>query len=170
MLKEQAKVGLGLLLGALAGGLAAAFLPGAGWIHWLADNVTDPAGQIFLRVLFMTVIPLVFLSVTLGVAGLGDPSRCGGLCAKTLAYFVLFGALGLSTLVWVFAGVRPARFWGGAWTPLITGLSTTSSAATLPVTMATAEHHFGVSPDISGLVLPFGVTLNVNGTALFQAV
>ena len=323
-MKTQAKIGFGLLLGALAGGLAAALLPGAGWIPWFADNVADPAGQIFLRVLFMTVIPLVFLSVTLGVAGLGDPSRAGGLCTRALGYFVLstgiaaavglilvnlfdpgeglseatrealtnayptraegmqgsgsatiggaalvrifplnpfqaaaglemlpfsvfsllvgvglaltpgqraepvvkildalraavlkivelvmrfapigvfglvfgtafrfgwdllqplasfvtvvvagfvlFGVVGLSTLVWVFAGVHPARFWAGAWTPLITGLSTTSSAATLPVTMATAEDHFGVSPDVSGLVLPFGVTLNVNGTAIFQAV
>ena len=314
-MKTQAKIGFGLLLGALAGGLAAALLPGAGWILWFADNVADPAGQIFLRVLFMTVIPLVFLSVTLGVAGLGDPSRVGGLSARALGYFVLstgiaaavglilvnlsdpgeglseatrealtnayrtraegmqgsgsatmggaalvrifplnpfqaaaglemlpfsvfsllvgvglaltpgqraepvvkildalraavlkivelvmrfapigvfglvFGTafrfgwdllqplasfvtvvVGLSTLVWVFAGVHPARFWAGAWTPLITGLSTTSSAATLPVTMATAEDHFGVSPDVSGLVLPFGVTLNVNGTAVFQAV
>ncbi len=68
-MKTQAKIGFGLLLGAVAGGLAAALLPGAGWILWFADNVADPAGQIFLRVLFMTVIPLVFLSVTLGVAG-----------------------------------------------------------------------------------------------------
>ena len=133
-----------------------------------------------LRAAVLKIVELVMRFAPIGVFGLvfGTAFRFGwdllqplaSFVTVVVAGFVLFGVVGLSTLVWVFAGVHPARFWAGAWTPLITGLSTTSSAATLPVTMATAEDHFGVSPDVSGLVLPFGVTLNVNGTAVFQAV
>ncbi len=42
-----------------------------------ADNVAYPVGQVFLRMLLMTVIPLVFASIVLGVAGLGDLTKLG---------------------------------------------------------------------------------------------
>ena len=40
-------------------------------VRWISDNVAGPVGQVFLRMLLMTVIPLVFTSITLGVAGIG---------------------------------------------------------------------------------------------------
>jgi Na+/H+-dicarboxylate symporter len=48
--------------------------------------------------------------------------------------------------------------------------STSSSAATLPVTMERVEHHLGVSKEVSSFVLPLGATINMDGTALYQAV
>jgi DAACS family dicarboxylate/amino acid:cation (Na+ or H+) symporter len=61
--------------------------------------VTGPVGQIFLRLLFMVVIPLVFATLSLGVAGLGDLKNVGRVGAKTLLYFLvstgLAAALGL---------------------------------------------------------------------------
>ncbi len=53
--------------------------------------------------------------------------------------------------------------------PLI-AFSTSSSNATLPVTMETAEEEVGVSPEVSSFVLPLGATINMDGTALYQAV
>jgi proton glutamate symport protein len=53
--------------------------------------------------------------------------------------------------------------------PLV-AFSTSSSAATLPVTMETAEEHLGVSKEVSSFVLPLGATINMDGTALYQAV
>ncbi len=53
--------------------------------------------------------------------------------------------------------------------PLI-AFSTSSSNATLPVTMETAEEQVGVSPEVSSFVLPLGATINMDGTALYQAV
>lgn len=57
--------------------------------HW----VMGPVGQIFLRMLFMTVVPLVFASLTLGVAGLGDIRRVGKLGSRTVFYFLASTAL-----------------------------------------------------------------------------
>jgi Na+/H+-dicarboxylate symporter len=53
--------------------------------------------------------------------------------------------------------------------PLI-AFSTSSSNATLPVTMEVAEEGVGISPEVSSFVLPLGATINMDGTALYQAV
>jgi DAACS family dicarboxylate/amino acid:cation (Na+ or H+) symporter len=53
---------------------------------------------------------------------------------------------------------------------MVTAFSTSSSNATLPTTMRTAEREFGVPSEISGFVLPLGATMNMNGTALFEGV
>jgi DAACS family dicarboxylate/amino acid:cation (Na+ or H+) symporter len=93
------KILLGLAAGAVVGGVANAFAAGAPWLEWLAENVAGPAGQIFLRLLLMTVVPLVFASVVLGVAGLGDIRKVGRIGGMTLGYFLI------STLIGVIIGV-----------------------------------------------------------------
>ena len=71
-MKLHSKIVLGLVLGAASGVAANQLAPGAPWVRWVGDNVAGPVGQVFLRLLLMTVIPLVFTSITLGVAGIGD--------------------------------------------------------------------------------------------------
>jgi len=71
-LKLHTKIAIGLVLGALTGGLCNAFFAGEPWLVFVSDNIMFPAGQVFLRLLFMTVVPIVFTSITLGVAGIGD--------------------------------------------------------------------------------------------------
>ena len=88
-MKLHTKIALGLVLGALVGGTLNAFFPGAGWVLWLGDNIFGPIGQIFLRMLFMTVVPIVFTSIALGVAGIGDMKTLGNLGGKTMGYFAL---------------------------------------------------------------------------------
>ena len=92
-MKLHTKIVLGLVLGAAAGITANTLAAGADWVRWIGDNIANPVGQIFLRMLLMTVIPLVFASITLGVAGLGDIGKIGRVGAKTLAYFVMSTAL-----------------------------------------------------------------------------
>lgn len=60
-----------------------------------------------------------------------------------------------------FKGMRPA---------MLLGFSTSSSTATLPVTMDRVEKHLGVSEEVSSFVLPLGATINMNGTSLYQGV
>ena len=88
-MKLHNKIILGLVLGAAAGITANQVAPDARWLAWVNNNVANPVGQVFLRMLLMTIIPLVFASLTLGVAGLGDLRRIGKVGAKTLGYFVL---------------------------------------------------------------------------------
>jgi DAACS family dicarboxylate/amino acid:cation (Na+ or H+) symporter len=62
---------------------------GSGQIEWFNHYIAEPVGQIFLRLLFMVVIPLVFATLALGVANLGDVRRLGRIGGLTLGYFLL---------------------------------------------------------------------------------
>jgi DAACS family dicarboxylate/amino acid:cation (Na+ or H+) symporter len=84
---------LGLGVGIVAGALVVAvgqFLPALlGQARWLATTVLDPLGQVFLRVLFFVVIPLVFGSLAAGVVQIGRLERLGPLAAATFTLFLL---------------------------------------------------------------------------------
>lgn len=90
----HSKILLGLALGAVAG--VAANL-GLGPGHWLVAGLdrylAGPVGQVFLRMLSMVVMPLVFASIALGVAGVGDVRRLGRMGARTLGFFLATTAL-----------------------------------------------------------------------------
>ena len=82
---------LGLVAGAVAGGVVLALdsripslLEGA---QWLATTLFDPLGQVFLRMLFFVVIPLVFASLANGVVQLGELAHLGPLAGRTFALF-----------------------------------------------------------------------------------
>jgi len=323
-MKLHTKIGLGLVLGAFVGGLCNVFFAGQSWLVFVSDNIMFPVGQIFLRMLFMTVVPIVFTSITLGVAGIGDMKTLGRLGGRTFGYFALstliaaiigltlvntikpgsglpeetrnelmakfsggaekmmssgasdfgistfvnivprnpvaaaanmdmlgliffaliFGAaltmipreraqpvinllegigdaiitiinwamklapygvfglifvitsqfgwsilaqlgmyvvvvlvglllhatIGISSLVRFFGKMNPVTFWRSIGAPIVTGFSTSSSMATLPTSIATAENQLDVQPKIAGFVLPLGATMNMNGTALFEGV
>lgn len=81
------------MLGAASGVSTYVFAKDAAWLAWFNNNVANPVGQVFLRMLLMVVVPLVFASISLGVAGLGDLRRVGRVGAKTLGYFLLSTAL-----------------------------------------------------------------------------
>jgi DAACS family dicarboxylate/amino acid:cation (Na+ or H+) symporter len=323
-LKLHTKIALGLVLGAFIGGLCNAFFAGQAWLTFVSDNIMYPVGQVFLRMLFMTVVPIVFTSIALGVAGIGDMKTLGRLGGRTFGYFAIstliaatigltlvntiqpggglsaetrdelmtrfsggaesmaakgppdfgvstfvnivprnpvaaaadmdmlaliffalvFGAaltmipkkrakpvirvlegigdaivaiinwamklapygvfglifvitsqfgwgilaqlgmyvlvvliglllhatLGITGLVRLFGKLNPAVFWKSITAPIITAFSTSSSMATLPTSIATAEKRLNVQPKIAGFVLPLGATMNMNGTALFEGV
>jgi DAACS family dicarboxylate/amino acid:cation (Na+ or H+) symporter len=99
---------LGLVLGAALGSLANAVGPAleAWWsanfypaqiVEPLVANVMQPIGQVFLRLLIMTVVPLVFCSLAVGVARLGDLRQLGRIGAKTFAVF--FGTMALAVII-----------------------------------------------------------------------
>jgi DAACS family dicarboxylate/amino acid:cation (Na+ or H+) symporter len=317
------KILLGLLLGATAGVTANIYAHEAPGLLWVVDNVAQPIGQIFLRLLFMVVVPLVFASVTTGVASLGDIRRIGRIGGKTLLIFLgttsiavvvgltlvnligpgesldpsiraqlleeyaaqagetvaaskegLFGIhtfvnivprnpiaaaasgdmlgliffalmfgialtllskevaapvlrlleginqaimviigfamrlapLGVAALIFsvtarfgfevlqslglyvitvlaaltfhqfgvigllakVVVGINPRSFYSRVRALMVTAFSTSSSNATLPTTIRTAEQEFGVPREVAGFVLPLGATMNMNGTAMFE--
>lgn len=73
-------------------------------------------------------------------------------------------------LVFVFTGKRPGEFLRGISPAQLLAFSTSSSAATLPVTMERVHEHLGVEEEVSSFVLPIGATINMDGTSLYQAV
>ena len=101
------KILLGLVLGALSGIVARVFAGDAEWIESFNHYVAEPVGQIFLRLLFMVVIPLVFATLTLGVANLGDVRKLGRIGSLTLGYFLLTTAAASIIGLLLANGLRP---------------------------------------------------------------
>lgn len=73
-------------------------------------------------------------------------------------------------MVKVFAKKSPLFFYKGILPAQLFAFTTSSSAATLPVTLECVENNLGVSKEVSGFVLPIGATVNMDGTSLYQAV
>jgi DAACS family dicarboxylate/amino acid:cation (Na+ or H+) symporter len=136
---------LGLLAGATLGALAHAWVPTA-VLNALVQYLSQPLGQIFLRLLFMLVIPLVF-------------------GALALHQFVVY-ALPVRLL----GGMAPGRFFRGIQAAMLTAFSTASSSATLPTSMQVAEHELRLPRHASRFVLTLGATANQNGSALFEGI
>lgn len=91
-----------------------------------------------------------------------------GLCVLAGLAILIFGFY--PTLVRVFAGVKYGDFFRGLAPAQLLAFSTSSSAATLPVTMERVEEHLGVDEEVTSFVLPIGATVNMDGTSLYQAV
>jgi Na+/H+-dicarboxylate symporter len=85
---------IGFVVG-LSGGLAVNLVIGAEtpWVQWLTSNITGPIGQIFLRLLFMLVLPLLFSALVIGVAEMGDLKSLGRAGGKSLAFTVIISAV-----------------------------------------------------------------------------
>lgn len=105
------KILIGFLAGAGAG-VTVNQLTAAGTIRystleWFVENVTAPIGQIFLNLLFMVVIPIVFCSLSLGVARLGNVGKLGRLGVKTFGYFLVTTTISVAIGVTMVNTLRP---------------------------------------------------------------
>lgn len=108
---------IGLILGAILGsGINFLVVPPSGsgqtpplWLQWVLKYITEPMGQIFLRLLVMTVVPLVFCSLALGVAKLGSMQSLGRIGGWTLGYFLFSTTfavvIGLVLVNWIRPGI-----------------------------------------------------------------
>ena len=85
----------------------------------------------------------------------------GGLLLMIGFYLVLVSVYAKKSPIWFLKQISPAQ---------LLAFSTSSSAATLPVTMERVEEHLGVDKEVSGFVLPVGATINMDGTSLYQAI
>ena len=96
---------------------------------------------------------------------------------KALAWYSLTVVIGLAVMiliyiliVFLFTKKRPSFFVKGISPAQLLAFSTSSSAATLPVTMERVTEHLGVEEEVASFVLPIGATINMDGTSLYQAV
>lgn len=106
---------IGFVVG-LSAGLVVNYTIGGdtGWVQWITLNVTGPIGQIFLRLLFMLVLPLLFSALVVGVAEMGDLKSLGRAGIKSLLFTIFVSAIAVIiglVMVNLFrpgAGVDPA--------------------------------------------------------------
>jgi len=130
----------------------------------------------------MKMVMLLMLVAPVGIFGLvaGRFGRAGDLgeliggvgwyMTTVLLALGLHALLVLPAVLWLFGRRNPYLYMFNMATALLTAFSTASSSATLPLTMEGVEKHNGVSEKVAGFVVPLGATVNMNGTALYEAV
>ena len=96
-------------------------------------------------------------------------SRLAEFAAVVTGTTIFHGAVVLPLLLWVFGKMSPWTFFKGTRTALITAFATSSSSATMPLSMKCAQENLGVRPQTAGFVIPLGTQLNMDGTALYEA-
>ena len=117
----------------------------------IADTITSVAGNNLNNVLeLLSALGFYMLAVIIGL-----------LIQMFVTYTAVLKLFSNMSLKKFYQGIAPAQ---------LLGFSTSSSGATLPVTMERCEEKLGVSEEVSSFVLPLGATINMDGTALYQAV
>jgi len=163
---------LGILTFAILLGLAlATTLPEESQLPSLIDQVSAAIYQLTSWVI--RLLPIGIFAITFQLANninLETLTALGELALVVFLATLFHGLVILPLIAWVFGGTRPLALLSNIMQPVITALSTSSSAATLPVSMNTAQKKFGVAPEIGSVVLPLGATVNMDGTALFEGI
>jgi len=103
----QWRILIGFIAGLVAGLLAYTLAPGADWITTVVTYVTGPIGQIFLRLLFMLVIPLLFSALVVGIAEMGEIRALKKIGLRTLAYTVVVSGIAVALSIALVNLLRP---------------------------------------------------------------
>ncbi len=132
-----------------------------------------------LLALLMTMIQWIMHLAPLGVLALLTKlmatqdmqllSTMGEFIVLVFAITLIHGTVILPGLLWAFTRKSPLWLWHGSREAIVTAFATSSSAATLPISLRCAQEHLQVRKDVAGFVLPIGATMNMDGTALYEA-
>lgn len=130
--------------------------------------------EVFMKIMMMIIkfTPIGVFCLMVNVVAVNGPSIVGTLAivigVAYIGYLIhVIVVYGLS--VRFLAGMSPLKFFKGIAPAMICAFTTTSSAATLPLTIE-CSNNMGAEPEISSFVLPLGSTINMDGTAIYQAV
>lgn len=128
--------------------------------------------------IILAIVDIIMMYAPIGVFALLASMRFDFELIKTLGLYSLNVVLALAMMIFLvylvllkfFTRVRFRHFFQGILPAQMLAFSTSSSAATLPVTMKCAEENLGVSEEVSSFVLPLGATINMDGTSIHQGV
>ncbi|NBC03409.1 MAG: cation:dicarboxylase symporter family transporter [Bacteroidetes bacterium] len=145
-------------------------------------NVFEALNDVIIKIvdLIMKLAPYgVFALMAVVIIDLaGDDIGQALVLLKALGWYCIAVVIGLlihvivvySTLFKIFSKMKLRDFFRAIQPAVLLGFSTSSSVATLPVTMERVEKNLGVEDEVSSFVLPVGATINMDGTSLYQAV
>ena len=86
---------IALILGIIVGSVLSP-MADQSWVQWVDQYIFNLVGQLFLNMIFMMVVPVVFISIVLGVVNVGDPKMLGGIGLKTLAFYLATTAIAIT--------------------------------------------------------------------------
>ncbi len=107
--KRSTRILFGLIIGAVLGGVAQAWFGGPG-LDAAVANVIRPIGSIFLRIIFMIVVPLIISAIVLGIVGLGDIRRLGRVGYRCFLLTLLLSGISVILGLTLVNMVQPGRF------------------------------------------------------------
>ncbi len=151
--------------------------------HKYKTQLTDFFNGVFNVMMAITMFVIKF--TPLGILGIvakvvADQASAGGLLnivGKLGLYMIsvalallIHGTVTLPAILRFVGKLNPIKYAKVMTTPLLTAFTTSSSNATLPLTMEAVEHDAGVSNKITSFTLPLGATVNMDGTALYECV
>ncbi|MDH0029750.1 MULTISPECIES: dicarboxylate/amino acid:cation symporter [unclassified Acinetobacter] len=109
------------------------------------------------------------LAKLIAIEDLSVLSRLAEFAVVVTGTTIFHGVVVLPALLWIFGKMNPMTFFRGTRTALVTAFATSSSSATMPLSMQCAQENLGVRPQTAGFVIPLGTQLNMDGTALYEA-
>lgn len=121
----------------------------------------------------MRILPLGLMALLAKLIASQEPGvllSLGKFMAVVIGATLFHGLVTLPLILLLFAKIHPGIFLKGVRDALVTAFSTSSSSATLPITVRCVRENLKVDKDIAGFVLPLGATINMDGTALYEAV
>ncbi|MEC5425037.1 dicarboxylate/amino acid:cation symporter [Virgibacillus sp. C22-A2] len=128
---------------------------------------------IFLVNLIMKTAPygaFALIASAIGDAGLDALGSMAMYMVAVIIALIIHGAFTYSLAIWGLGKASPLKFYKGFFPAMSVAFSTSSSSATLPISMRVAQENLGVRKSISSFVQPLGATINMDGTAIMQAV
>ena len=137
-------------------------------------NIVDSMNEVVMKVLMMIIklTPIGVFCLMADVVAVNGAKVVGSLALVVgVAYtgYILHLVIVYSLSAKFLAGMSPIKFFKGMAAAMLTAFTTTSSNATLPVNIECCND-MGAEPEISSFVLPLGATINMDGTAIYQAV
>ena len=137
-------------------------------------NIVDSMNEVVMKVLMMIIklTPIGVFCLMADVVAVNGAKVVGSLALIVgVAYigYILHLVIVYSLSITFLAGMSPIKFFKGIAAAMLTAFTTTSSNATLPVNIECCND-MGAEPEISSFVLPLGSTINMDGTAIYQAV
>ncbi len=155
-------------------------------------TVIGPKGEPIIRFMggfndvMFKIVDLVIKIAPIGVLSLitkiigensGSPEQLSQLAqnvgwymATVLGGLFIHGLIVLPLILWFFGRMSPLQFFKGMRSPLLTAFSTSTSGGTLPLTFKATQVNLGLPKRVTEFVLPLGATMNMDGTALYEAV
>jgi Na+/H+-dicarboxylate symporter len=120
----------------------------------------------------MTIAPFGIMALLIKLMVMQDLAllvTLGEFAAVVVGTTLFHGVIVLPLILFLVTRMTPWQFWRGAREALITAFATSSSSATLPITLRCVEHNLHVRKEIAQFVIPLGATINMDGTALYEA-
>ena len=134
-------------------------------------DLNDVMMRLITMIIALTPIGVFCLMTQLGATlGLAEIAKVAMYFATIVIALLAHAALVYPLLLKSLTGLSPLAFLAKMREPLLVAFSTSSSGATLPVTLRTVEHKLGVPNNVASFAVPLGATINMDGTAIMQGV